>query len=408
MGYLDVYKARVEHLGATPQERAFQSGILEFRRYLKYNQHTVFNLKNGRFPDDSFSGVILTDKEDENRVSQILLVELGIDIVPGDLIYWNDEPWLVYRSTTSSYQPHQKFYMVKCNYNIGWVNKEEEKIQNSWVYLLGSKDSKIKDNFRTWNNLITPQPNKYIELILPYTDMKLGTEIVIIDETWYLVDFDKNSVPGVIFMSFTETNFNEQRDGEVAGQMIANKDTLPKWRIDLPSHRHVKPGDKFTATYSITKNGKEVSVTPKITVSSPLSITEDNIITAGNSGSGVITISYEGAKATQIVAIKDTSDEIPIIRGSDKIRATEKAEYKINFPEEIKFVLVNPEDSLQIAELIESEQPFNTCIIDTEKYNGRVGTVKLKAYIKTEFEGETSPSEIITKTIQVIPFWQVI
>ena len=103
MGYLDVYKARVEHLGATPQERAFQSGILEFRRYLKYNQHTVFNIKNGRFPNDSFSGVILTDKEDENRVSQILLVELGIDIVPGDLIYWNDEPWLVYRSTTSSY-----------------------------------------------------------------------------------------------------------------------------------------------------------------------------------------------------------------------------------------------------------------------------------------------------------------
>jgi hypothetical protein len=47
--------------------------------------------------------------------------------------------------------------------------------------------------------------------------MKLGTEIIIIDETWYLVDFDKNSVPGIIFMSFTETNFNEQRDGEVDG-----------------------------------------------------------------------------------------------------------------------------------------------------------------------------------------------
>ena len=88
--------------------------------------------------------------------------------------------------------------MVKCNYYIGWVNKEG-KIQNSWIYLLGSKDSKIKDNFRTWNNLITPQPNKYINIILPYVHMDLGTEIIIIDETWYLVDFDKNSVPGIIF-----------------------------------------------------------------------------------------------------------------------------------------------------------------------------------------------------------------
>jgi hypothetical protein len=80
--------------------------------------------------------------------------------------------------------------------------------------------------------------------------------------------------------------------------MIANKDTLPKWRIDLPTHRYVRPGDKFTATYFITKNGKEVNVTPKITVNGSLSITDDNIIIAGNSGNGVITISYEGAKAT--------------------------------------------------------------------------------------------------------------
>lgn len=403
MGYLDVYKARVGHLGTTPQERAFQSGILEFRRYLKYNQHTVFNLKNGRFPEQSFSGVILTDKEDENRVSQILLVELGIDIVPGDLIYWNDEPWLVYRSTISSYQPYQKFYMVKCNYNIGWVDKEEEKIQNSWVYLLGSKDSKIKDNFRTWNNLITPQPNKHIELILPYTNMKLGTEIIIIDETWYLVDFDKNSVPGVIFMSFTETNFNEQRDGEVNGSMIANRDTLPKWKIDLPSHRYVEARDRFTVTYFITKNGKEANVTPKITVSGNLSITDGNVIIAGRSGSGVITVSYEGISATQIVSIKDVLKEVLMISGNDKIRATEKAEYKINSDEEIEFVLINPKDSLQIAELIKSEQSSNICTIDTRNYNGRTGMVTLQAFIKT-----TEPKDpVATKTIQIIPFWQV-
>ena len=105
MNYLDVYKRRISHLGNTPQDRAYQSGILEFRRYLKYNQHTEHNLTINN-SNEQFSGVILTDKEDENRVSQILEVELGLPLEKGDLILWNDEHWLIYRSTTSSYQPH--------------------------------------------------------------------------------------------------------------------------------------------------------------------------------------------------------------------------------------------------------------------------------------------------------------
>ena len=108
MNYIDVYKSRVGHLGHTPQERAYQSGILEFRRYLKYNQHTEYNLiRDGEMT--SFEGVILTDKEDENRVSQILLVKVvedgGPELKQGDLIWWGEDkqPWLIYRSTTSSY-----------------------------------------------------------------------------------------------------------------------------------------------------------------------------------------------------------------------------------------------------------------------------------------------------------------
>jgi hypothetical protein len=37
MNYIDVYKRRINHLGTNYQEHAYNSGILEFRRYLKYN-----------------------------------------------------------------------------------------------------------------------------------------------------------------------------------------------------------------------------------------------------------------------------------------------------------------------------------------------------------------------------------
>ena len=76
MSYLDIYKKRITHLGNDYQEHAFKSGILEFRRYLKYNQHTEHNLTINN-SNEQFSGVILTDKEDENRVSQILLVKVS-------------------------------------------------------------------------------------------------------------------------------------------------------------------------------------------------------------------------------------------------------------------------------------------------------------------------------------------
>lgn len=114
-GYYESYKARVGHLGTNPQEKAFNSGILEFHRYLKYNEHTVRGLRKDNY---QFEGVILTDKQDENRVSQILLTCLETRIQVGDLIQWNDDNWILYKKTESSYQPYQKFYMVKCNYLI--------------------------------------------------------------------------------------------------------------------------------------------------------------------------------------------------------------------------------------------------------------------------------------------------
>lgn len=127
--------------------------------------------------------------------------------------------------------------MVKCNYYIKWVDSGV--LKESWVYLLGSKDSKIKDNFRTWHNVITPQPNKFINLILPHVTMPINTEIMVLDEVWYLVDYDQNSVPGVVFMSFTETNLNLQRDD--VENRVANADQISEWKVVMASTQTVGP-----------------------------------------------------------------------------------------------------------------------------------------------------------------------
>ena len=136
---------RTQYLGRTPQERAFKSGLLEFERSLKYNIHTKTLQRDNNGED--FDGIVLTDKQDENRVSQILLTRFEYKLAVGELIYWESAPWLVWRDTISSYQPYNKYYIVKCNYEIKWV--ENGDLHKSWAYILGSKDSKIQDNFRT-------------------------------------------------------------------------------------------------------------------------------------------------------------------------------------------------------------------------------------------------------------------
>lgn len=388
MNYFEVYKKRASHLGTTPQERAFNSGILEFRRYLKYNQHTVRGLireKDGTV----FDGVILTDKEDENRVSQILEVELGLPLEKGDLILWNDEHWLIYRSTTSSYQPHQKFYMVKCNYYIKWVDNGV--LKESWVYLLGSKDSKIKDNFRTWHNVITPQPNKFINLILPHVIMPINTEIMVLDEVWYLVDYDQNSVPGVVFMSFTETNLNLQRDD--VENKIANADQISEWKVVMASTQTVGPKQLVPIQYHIFKDGIEIEPDEHVTIQHSGNLYKKNgQIYTTSSGRGYIEVKYNGAIAIQEITISEELTISPVLVGDDKIRAGFNADYILENAEELVKFTVSDEKLVKIK-----RKTSNSCTIYANEEN-KTGFVTLTAQM-----GE----EKFYKEIAIIPLWQV-
>ena len=393
MNYIDVYKRRISHLGADYQEHAYKSGILEFRRYLKYNQHTEHNLSlDGQ--DTCFSGVILTDKEDENRVSQILLVKVledgGPELKQGDLIWWGEDkqPWLIYRSTTSSYQPHQKFYMIRCNYFVNWVD-DEGRLCNSWIYLLGSKDSKIKDNFRTWHSVITPQPNKQINIILPHQLMALGTEIMVLDEVWSLVDYDQNSVPGVIYMSFTETNFNEQRDS--LEDKLANADMLAKWSLDMLDSRTVAAGDIFELNYAILKDGVAQDVKPEIIIEGDLVLLDDNKVQVGTSG-GSIVVRYKDVEKIQHVAVGGTPTANVVFIGDDKIRVTSTNKYMLENADSVEFIVDDPK------QLVTFTANGNTCTIVANDKN-KLGTFTLNA----TYNGIT-----YTKTISVVSLWQVI
>lgn len=385
--YFEVYRQRATHLGVTPQERAFKSGQLEFKKNLHYNQSTVRGL---RCEDNYFDGVILTDKQDENRISQILLTELSVELKPGDLVVWEEKPWLIYKKVVSAYQPHNKFYMVQCNYVINWVDTKGN-LHSSAAYIVGTKDSKLKGNYRTWNELITPQPNKFMEVLMPYQPIEKSTEIILYDEAWELIDYDRVSVPGTIYLSFTESKVNELRDS--VREQIANIDKLQVWSINAPLQLSVEVGEQINPVYTLLKNGiiqKDVKAT--LVPSEKMAYDDEGNLVAAEAGETELLLTYENLMLTLKVVIGG-GVQMGYINGDNHIRMGRSASYELIMPDNS---IAETEFSIDNTVLASVQNQGNKCIVKANDRN-KLGTVVLS----TEYLGQT-----YTKSINILALWQ--
>lgn len=265
--YLDAYFSRVFHRGESVAEVAKNTGERSFDSWLASSVHTVSDLsvERGLY----FSGIILTDKDKEQQKIMYLNVANNIPIIVGDIVNWpcegQLEKWIILKKEKKVNGTYQTFSIVKCNYLMKWVDKQGH-LQSSWSYFVSSMDSKIKENFRTWNSLITPQPNKYAEMILPKKDIERGTSFIIEDEAWHTVEYDHTSVPGVMYISLTEEKVNYVYDD--LENNIADTDKLANYEVVLPKEiQNFNIGDEVKPIFNITKNGfpieVEVSYIPK-------------------------------------------------------------------------------------------------------------------------------------------------
>lgn len=389
--YYDIYRRRASHMGLTPQQRALKSGKREYKMYEKYSEHTVRGLKCN---DNIFSGVILTHKQDENNTSLKLLTDTCVGLNVGDLVDWNESKWLVWYKTFSSYQPHDKFEIIRCNYEINWLDKEGI-LHSSFCHLVSSQESKVKENFRTWNELITPQPNKYLEIIMPYQPIDKNTEIMVFDEVWRLVEYDKTSVPGIIYMSFTETKLNELTDD--TNQQLANADKQQVWQILTPENYSVSVGESFVPSFTLLKDGlKQEGGKPDIIVGAGLMVNEDGSVSVIEEvEETLIMLSYENA-LKQIPVFITQEEKSGFISGDDYIRVTCSSNYEFilpnaEFTENLDFQVSNPK-------LAKVKVEKNSCQVIANSDN-KMGTFTLSVlYDGKEYK----------KDIKIISLWQVV
>lgn len=429
MNYLDVYFSRVNHFGETTAERIKNSGIVAFEKWLAQSPFTVENLsvERGLY----FSGIIETSKDKEEEKIMILYVANDIPIKVGDILTWQQdngviEKWLLLQQVHKVHSQYQTFKIIKCNYELKWIDYQGY-LKKSWAYAVSSVDSKVKSNFRMWHSLISPQPNKYAEIIMPRPELEgtdkdqlmRGTTFIIEDEGWTVIECDWTSVEGIIYMSLTESKVNYNYDDRIVDvaeldrlafptlkevynvddEIIPQftKDTLSEWEIVLIPPEY-KDGDIEVVKYP--DNGEKTR------------------LIANNPGKAIIKMrlkNYDAkdprkavTKEFEITINEKNSQDTLFIKGDDEIRLDRYATYILvseetnqSIVDGITFSVIQPEErnkwlvKTKDDKVIIDETEIQAYVLHANAHN-RLGEITLNA----EYNGQ-----IYTKTIKVIPLW---
>lgn len=400
MNYRDVYFSRINHLGETTAEVIRNSGIRSFERWMAQSPFTIKDLSVER--GFYFSGII-EEKKDEKQLKTLYLhVANDIPIKVGDIMNWRAddgsiEKWILLQEERKVNGTYRTFWIIRCNYLIKWIDNTG-RLKKSWAYVVSSQDDKIKGNFRTWHNLITPQPNKYAEIVMPKVEIDRGTNFIIEDEGWKLVELDWTSVPGIIYLSLTESKINYQYDDIDVD--IADTD-----KLQFPALAPVySVGDVLDPDFGeFTFNEWEVELIPQ-EGAEYLELRDDKWVAIAP-GNVTIIMQLRNRKAVQKrfeLAIKELdSDFMAYISGADTIRLDRESAYELVSEGNVynaEYSLTEESQQLAILKKLPEEQGQSTTskIIVRANDKNKLGDIILIArYGNKEYR----------KTIKIVPLW---
>lgn len=376
-------------------ERVQNIGIRDFEHQLQNSPHKVdLSTESGV----QFSAIIVRNKDDANKKIMELHTRINTPIHVGDIINWqetipltstevvNNEKWILYRKLRKVNESYQTYYMVRCNYYLKWIDTEGH-LQGSWCYFVSSLDSKIKENFRTWNSLITPQPNKYAEILMPTHSIMRHTNFIIEDEGWQMVESDFSSIAGVMYMSLVETKINKLSDDLVND--IANTDQLAVYTFKWPQNQTFALNSIVQPQVTLFKNNIVVEDSIKFSpYDNEFISVEFEAIKEGDTF--IIVEAPNGAQELIPITIAQTTKQHePYLLGDLTIKLDRSRRYELqNAHGAVVFSL----DS-DYAEIIEAQD--NYCIVKANGEN-KLGYVTLTA----QYANKT-----YTLQIKITPLW---
>ena len=394
--YVDVYFSRINHMGDTTAERIRNGGIRSFYKWMAESPFTVNNLSVER--GVYFSGIIEENKDKDAKKIMFLQVSNNTNLVVGDIMNWilddgTIEKWILLKEEKKTNPTYRTFWIIRCNYLIRWVDSNGH-IQECWSYVVSSEDSKIKGNFRTWNSLITPQPNKYLEILMPRRAIDRATNFIIEQESWTVVEYDHTSVTGIIYLSLTEGKINSIYD-EVEHN-LADTDKVAKYTIattETPQIFHV--GDTVSPTFTLLKNGSPTNEAYTL-LSSNKAVVNDALKAVGEGEAAIIVELQSNPSIHCFIPIVVSAAEpafVGYIEGEHSLRLDRKATYYFKSDTELVDTVTFSLDKPLLATIINTTN--NSCEVKANNKNN-LGSITLTA---------TYQNKIYSFVISIIPLW---
>ena len=215
--YYNVFKARLTADGANYKEQIEHLAQRNFDRYLAETPTAVDILYEG----NEYKVAIVENKQDEFRLSKQMLSSLNDNFPIGSLIYWkffepSDCPenfWILWKIQQNSLQDHTVSYISRCNHKLKWIDGQGVR-HEQYVYEFSSKENMIRGTFKSRvQEIIASEPNKFMEIIMPFTkDVKREQRFIIDGEGWYVIEFDSSSVDGITYVTLGEDRKDLHQD----------------------------------------------------------------------------------------------------------------------------------------------------------------------------------------------------
>ena len=423
MNYVDVYFSRVNHFGNTIAERMKNSGIVAFEKWMAQSPFTVHDLSVER--GYYFSGIIETSKDREEKKIMYLYVSNDIPIKVGDILTWRQdngaiEKWLLLQQIHKVHPTYQTFQIIKCNYELKWIDFNGY-LRKSWAYAVSSVDSKVKSNFRMWHSLISPQPNKFAEVIMPRPTFEEGSEdldrlmrgitFIIENEGWTIIECDWTSVEGIAYMSLTESKVNYQYDDRIidvaeldrlkfptlesvytVGEQIVphfTQDTFNEWEtvLIIPDDTEVVGYDQYGDLRALAAGQVKIKMRLK---------NYD-----ANDPRKAVTKEFE-------ITVNGVNEEALYLKGADEVRLDRYTTYELVNEDSdtpvlgtITFTVQNKtEEKVQLATITSAYDKESHLIPYAQVLHANAKNKLGEVILSAEYNGKT-----YTKTIKIVPLW---
>ena len=401
--YYLVFQERSGNHGKTFKEVVQKQARHDFKYFLQSSPNAIKVTINSKEGKETKVATIL-NKENETLVKRYFLCDIADQISIGDFLYWGDSIWLMFRKERDTIEAYDKFEGIECRHKIQWVDSYGV-LQNTPCYLVAQKDDQIKSNFRTWNNMITPQPNKYLEIITCRNNIQLGQKFLIDETAWYVVESDYISIKNILYLSLTEDKKDIYVD-DIADN-IANIVDLNKFEMRIKDKEISLDIDKeYKIAGEVYLNGNKYSdkiIIEVIEGADLVTINDNFTLTALSEGRVVLRICMEENNEIYQEMI------INIVKN-----APQNISYQLIGDESIKWGRTKVIQAVKVVDGVSAAIAASFKVIDKEEllssYEINSSSVTITADTKNKVGNFTiictfEDGSIVEKTIRVTSLW---